>query len=242
MNRADGRTMLSEEDARVSASEFLASIGRDAGFHRERLGALLGSGQLGENPNVGPLWTFDSPFGTVSVSRRTGAVVFYSAPEPDEMGAPRITETEAREIAGTFLKHAQPDFDEKIYELAAGEEEGYFIFEHEQVRQPGEVSIFSNIVSLEVRADTGTVCNYSRSDLDFKRSTPPRIDEEQARSIVEEMVDGGSIDALELVEEPVDEASRSITVWLAQIRYSGKFERVELVFIDADTGKKLDVD
>lgn len=236
--------MLSEEQARDKVCEFLIAIGRDGGFGRERLKQILGEADEDENPNVGPMWTFESSLGSFSVSKRSGDVVMYSATEPEQMGKPTIGDAEADEIARRFIRAVYPGFDERAFRLREKEEaHGYFEYHFEQMKGPGEVSIFQNAVSVSVRADLGMVTDYSSSNLPFKRSTAPRISEAEARRLVEGEIGDrkGVIESLELVEHAIEGASRTITVWKADVVYrGGKFEVPDVVLINADSGEVVE--
>jgi hypothetical protein len=237
--------MVSMEQAKKSVREFLSAIDRDAGFEHHRIDALLGAPTEEDSPNVGPLWTFESPFGGVSVSRRSGEVVSYEAPEAETTGASRVGTQAAEAAALTFIRSVYRDFDKRNFKLVERQEtEDAFEFEYQEEASKPETSIFENFISVSVSADRGRVTSYSCSNLAFKRATTPRITESEARRIIEGIIAPykGVIEELELTEEPVEGASRSVTVWSASVLYRAESETAaDRIVINADTGERMDL-
>ena len=234
--------MVSAEQAKKGVGEFLTIIGRDAGFDRGRIEGLLGAAVSKESPNVGPMWSFESPFGSFWVSQRSGEVVRYAVneaePGPVDDLSPEVAEAEAVRFIRTVYK----DFDRRNFKLGSRDaDETGIEFEFEELPRESETSIFSNFIRVVV-SPPGKVTRYSCSNLPFKRTTPQRISEVEARRIVTGIVGArnGVIEQLQLVEEPVDGASRSITVWSAFVLYRiDGDEEMERIVINADTGERV---
>lgn len=233
--------MISDEKARESVYEFLVNIDRDGGFEFDRVKELLGSAVEDESPNVGPRFAFKSQLGNFSVSQRTGDVVSYSVPETGEMGLPTVSQDQATEIAMRFISKVHSTFDQALFQITEKDEaHGHYKYNLEQVKKAEETSIFPNFILVSVRADNGMISYYACSNLVFSRSTKPRITEAEARVIVKkEIGPNGQIDKLELMEQPVDKATRSITVWFAAVTFLGPESSSNAILIDAETGETI---
>jgi len=125
--------------------------------------------------------------------------------------------------------------------MVAEESDGRFDFTFEQIRLPGEVSIYVNSVAVSVRADTPLVASFDRSALNFVRRDPPKLSAEEARRIVQRIVGPEArITAIDLFEHPVGDLSRAVTVWAASIEKNvGGFEDLDMILINADTGERV---
>jgi hypothetical protein len=235
--------MVSDEQAKNSVRQFLGTIERDAGFPPERIRDLLGTATPDQSPNVGPMWTFKSTFGIFWVAQRTGEVVFYAAPEASTNGAPRINPQAADAAALRFIRAVYKDFDKRNFKLVKKKEsDDEVVFDFEEAPAENETSIFPNSIAVWVDASRGRVMRYEGTNLPFKRTTPPRISESEARRMIEAIIASrkGVIETLRLFEEPVDGAARSVTVWSADVvLQAGPFKTGERVVINADTGEQI---
>ncbi len=237
--------MVSAEQSKNSVRDFLRTIERDAGFSPERIHKLLGTPAPAQNPNVGPMWTFQSAFGTFWVAQRTGEVVFYAAPEAEFNGVSRIDAQAADSAARRFIRAVYKDFDVRNFKLVTGtESDGEFVFDFAEAPAGRETSIFPNSITVWIDANRGRVTRYSSTNLPFKRTTPPRLSESDARRIIRDIIapQDGVIESLRLFEEPVDDASRSITVWSADVALrAGPFQTGDRIAINADTGERINL-
>jgi hypothetical protein len=234
--------MESQREAKAKIYDFLVGVGLDRDFDQQRIDELLGTGKSSSSPNVGSMWDFKSPFGNFSVSARTGHIVFFRT-KPAIATGPRLKPDQAVAAARAFIGPASSHIDLGCFEVVETElsDEAYRI-EFVQTRQPHEVSIFPNFISIAMQVTSGSVYYYALSDLDFRRTNPPAISERQARQLIKrEVSPRGRIDTLQLFEEPVEDATRSITVWSAEVTFESPegFSSADRIRINADTGEKL---
>ena len=238
--------MVSAEEAKRSVGEFLRVIGKDAGFDPHRVGELVGAAATNESPNVGPMWAFESPFGSFWVSQASGQVVRYVVDEAESAARTRLDPEAAQAAALSFIRAVYQDFDKRNFKLLNRDvDAGVIEFDFEEIARAPETSIFSNFVRVSVNTASGRISRYSCSNLPFKRTSRPRITESEARRIIAGIIAPrrGIIDELRLMEEPVDGASRSVTVWSAFVLYPvGPEEDMERLAINADTGETFEVE
>jgi hypothetical protein len=236
--------MISENDCYEIIFKFLRTINKDGGFEMSRIKELLGKSKTTEKPNVGPIYTFESMFGSLWISKRTGNIVMYCSPDSDcGNNAIKIEEPRAKKIAIDFIKMMMPAFSENKFELAEVDTIGdCFCFEFEEIREKEEISIFENFVLITVKGDSGDIKNFSRSDLTFIRTTLPPISEAQAKNIIENYIKPykGKLLKIKLIETPTKSYTSSQPLWSAIVSYrGGKGEYRDIIEIDASTGRIL---
>jgi hypothetical protein len=236
---------MAPENAIEIAVNFIGFAREDLASSEEQIEKLLGTPTHDFNPNVGYAWEFNGSLGTVAICESSGEVVTYiDSNEPGGAGD-RISETAAEREMRRFLAEVYPQFDKTNFKLARKDRTpGGFDFIFEQEKRIGEQSIFKNFVTITVCGPKPRVRSFDRSSLSFVRTTPPKLTREQARSIVQRLIrPGGKITALELSEQPVDHASKAVTVWAGTVETSvGGFESLDLILINADTGDRVNLE
>jgi len=235
-------TAITLEQARLAAATFMELVKPGRHMTAQQIATLFPTATQDLHPRVGRVWEMSGEHGLVAVDASSGAIVSYSGDDDLEGVEKRITLAEAETAMRAFLRSAFPQFDEKRFTLEKPEEsDGRFDFTFEQIRLPGEVSIYQNSVDVTVRADTPLVISFDRSALNFVRREPTRLSAADARRIVQNIVGPEKeIIAVDLFEHPVADLSRAVTVWGASVSSNvGGFEELDMILINADTGERV---
>lgn len=239
------RKMITQDTAIRNATFFIGFVKMHLGLSDLQIGQLLGKPIEDFNPNVGNTWEYNSSLGTVVISQMTGDVVSYFDSEDLEGITTIISMDDAEKALHHFLATVYDSFDEGRFNLVRKENfEGRYEFEFDQKLLFGEHSIFYNYMVASVRGDIPRVVVFDRSALNFVRTTPPKLDREAAKRILQSLInEGGKIIQLDLFEQPVNEASSAVTVWAASVKYNtGGLESLEMIAINADTGAEVAMD
>jgi hypothetical protein len=237
-----GKVTITLEQARLAAATFLQLLKPGRGITAAQVATLFPRVMEDVHPRVGRVWEMSGAGGMVAVDASSGAIVSYSNGDDVEEAEGRITLADAETAMRTFLRVAYPQFDEKRFKLEErAESDGRFDFTFEQIRLPGEVSIYTNSVAVSVRADKPLVTSFDRSALNFIRRTPTRLNAEDARRIVQGIVGPRArITAIDLFEHPAADLSRAVTVWAASVEKNvAGFDDLEMILLNADTGERV---
>ncbi|MEN6320464.1 MAG: hypothetical protein ABFD82_17135 [Syntrophaceae bacterium] len=234
--------MITKENAIEIAANFIGFIKKEMALSKEQIKKLLGIPAYDFNPNVGFAWEFNGSLGTVAIAESSGEVVTYI--DSNVLGGAeiRISETDAESEMHHFLANVYRQFNTINFKLVKKESTpSCFNFTFEQMKLSGEQSIFTNFVTISVCGDKPRVISFDRSSLAFIRRVPPKLSRDEAQSIIQRLIrPGGKITAMDLFEQPIDHATRAVTVWAGTVEYNvGGLESLDLILINADTGDQV---
>jgi hypothetical protein len=238
---------LTANQAIECAREFLLTIGE----RRSRIHPITVRGK--DKWPCGEIWNLESPVGDVDVVARWNHVRLFSR-KHDCTGREKPTYDLAalERRARAMIKTIYPGFDARRFTLQPVRDARCTSeFEYVAGLQPGEVSMYTDNITIGLRFDSGVVVSFRRSTLPFRRTTPVKITEQEARRTVEARYCGkrDSIHQAHLEEMPIANGTRSMTVWSVEVHHrkgnpgSDIFVTYgETYRIDADTGQEVDVE
>lgn len=191
-----------------------------------------------QHPDLGPLLNFRGKLGTLWVSSRNN-VVYYSGEAMTGKNR-QVTANEGYDMANNFAKRQVADFAQRNYEAdpLEADAESLTLRWTERPRPDAETSIFPNWVEVVVDLTQGRVKRFSASDLRLVRTTPPKFNKEQAEARIKAEFEKAAIEEIELMEQPLWDEPKVITVWSALVLTLDPEGPVTVrVTINADTGE-----
>lgn len=200
----------------------------------------LDSQESTPHPDLGKIRRYKGKFGTFWITSRNN-IVYYMGESLTGKNK-QIDANEANEIAVKFAQQHVEDFTERNFKMKplSVDMNSFTMRWNEQPKPDIETSIYPNRVDIVVDLSKGRVNRFFASDVRLVRTTQPKLDKEQAEAKIKSGFDKSAIEEIKLMEQPLFEQSKVITIWTALVMIHGTHgpETVR-VTIDADTGELI---
>ncbi|MFX1566601.1 MAG: PepSY domain-containing protein [Promethearchaeota archaeon] len=233
------------QEAKLAVVQFLRYVGIDL---TENFLETLPDPILKHDEVKGAFWEFRIQYGRFKVTRQNPRVIDFGRRDsiPGENIRPPkpegYTEDEALEAAKALVRDMIPNFDDRNFVLETSHEiESYTFWWHER---PGGsvISVPPNNVMVLMGRKQLRLELYGAFDYHHWRTTPPKINEKQAKDIAEKVWQGKGTARNAMLWERVRKGGKEVrTVWTVGVFLPNpEGGALEDVVIDADTGEVLE--